>query len=222
MCRDSAEYSTGYEECEDLSVNFVDVVLIYLLMSRLAILAAGVVSVFLGYKLFCRGIGTSPTSGSDSSIESSVVGAHFLLKNAAPGTVFALFGAILIVVMLIQSSPSVTLETMSKWRASTESLQPETNEQTQKLVLRGNEQDLMSSLTAQGIEFEKQGDTANAERSYLKAVTLMAEPINDLAWLYVGSGRAKEAIGLATLAVQLRPDESRYADTLDKAEKAAK
>jgi tetratricopeptide (TPR) repeat protein len=203
-------------------MNFVDVVLIYLLMSRLAILTAGVVSVFLGYKLFCRGIGASRSSGSDSTIESSVVGVRFLLKNTAPGTAFALFGAILIVVMLIQSSPSVTLETVSKWKASTESQQSETNEQAEKLVLRGNEQDSMPSLTAQGVEYEKRGDTANAERAYRKAVTLMAEPINDLAWLYVGSGRAKQAIGLATLAVQLRPDELRFADTLAKAKAAAK
>jgi len=191
-------------------------------MSRIAIVAAGVVCVFLGYKLFCGGTSASPSSVGDSIIESSVAGVRFSLKNAAPGTGFALFGAILIVVMLIQSSPSVTLETMSKWKASTETQQPETNEQTQKLVLRGNERDSISSLTAQGIEYEKRGDTGNAERAYRQAVTVMAEPINDLAWLYVGSGRANEAIGLATLAVQLRPDEPRFADTLAKAKTAAK
>ena len=203
-------------------MTFVNVVLLYLLVSRVAILAAGVVSVFLGYRLFCRGISASLASGTDSSIESSAFGTHFSVKNAAPGTGFALFGAILIVVMLIQSSPSATLETMSKWKVNTELQQAETNEQVQKLVLRGNGQDSMSSLTAQGIEFEKYGDSANAERTYRQAVTLMAEPMNDLAWLYVSSGRAQQALGLATLAVQLRPDEPRFADTLTKAKGAAK
>ena len=203
-------------------MTFVDVAFAYLLMSRLAILAAGVVCVVLGYKLFCKGIGTSSSSGPGSTIESSVVGARFSVKNAAPGTAFALFGAILIVVMLIQSSPSVTLETMSKWKTSTEAQRPGASEQTEKLVMRGNGQDSISSLTAQGIEYEKRGDTANAERAYRQAVTLVAEPINDLAWIYVGSGRAKEAIGLATIAVQLRPDEPRFADTLAKANAAAK
>jgi hypothetical protein len=204
---------------------FVDVALIYLLVSRLALLAAGVVCVVLGYRLFCRGIGTLSSNGAGStgsSIDSSVVGARFSVKNAAPGTAFALFGSILIVVMLIQSSPSVTLEAMSKWNTDTEAQQPNMSEQAEKLVMRGNGQDSISSLTAQGVEYEKRGDTANAERVYRQAVTLMAEPINDLAWLYVGSGRAKEAVGLATIAVHLRPDEPRFVDTLSKADAAAK
>ena len=43
-----------------------------------------------------------------------MAGAQLTVKNAAPGTAFALFGAILIIVMLIQSSPSVTLQTLTK------------------------------------------------------------------------------------------------------------
>ena len=45
----------------------------------------------------------------------------------------------------------------------------------------------------------------------------MAEPMNDLAWIYLGSHRTDQALGLANLAVQLRPDEPRYMDTLKKA-----
>src|SRR5271157_2374657 len=195
-------------------MTFVNAVLLYLLLFRVAIVAAAVVSVVLGYKLFCRGIGTATGGGAGSTIESSIVGARLTVKNAAPGTAFALFGAILIVVMLIQSSPSVTWESMSKWRPSSAAQGPAENEQTNKIVMRGSEQDTIASLTALGIEYEKNGDTANAERSYAKAVAVMAEPINDLAWLYFRSGRVKEAVGLATLAVQLRPDEPRYQDTL--------
>ena len=49
----------------------------------------------------------------------------------------------------------------------------------------------------------------------------MAEPMNDLAWIYLNSNRAKQALGLASMAVQLRPDESRFADTLSKARAAS-
>jgi hypothetical protein len=203
-------------------VTFVNAVLLYLLLFRVAIIGAAVVSVVLGYKLFCRGIGIGAGAGSGSSIESSMVGAKLSVKNAAPGTAFALFGAILIVVMLIQSSPSVTWESMSKWRPSSEEQGSLVGEESNKIVMRGDAQDSIHALTALGIEYEKKGDVANAERSYREAVTIMAEPINDLAWQYLRSGRSKEAVGMATLAVQLRPDEPRYRDTLNKVNAAAK
>src|ERR1700743_2527854 len=114
-------------------MTFVDLVLLYLFMSRLAILAAGIISVFLGYKLFREGIGASAGKSAGSNIESSIAGAKFSVKNAAPGTAFALFGAILIVVMLIQSSPSVTLETVSRWKAGDQSLSQATGDQTERL-----------------------------------------------------------------------------------------
>lgn len=73
-----------------------------------------------------------------------------------------------------------------------------------------------SRKTKQGIEYERSGDTTSTEAAYQQAVTAMAEPMNDLAWLYFKSGRANEALGLATIASQLRPDEPKYRDTMDK------
>jgi hypothetical protein len=188
-----------------------------LLFSRLALVATGFMSMVLGYKLLCRGIGLPKTSGQGSTIESSIAGAKISVKNAAPGTAFALFGAILLVVMLIQSSPSVTLETISKWKTGSDAQLGAENTQTAKLTLRSNDQNSILALTLAGKEYERRGDTANAERSYRDAVTQIAEPINDLAWLYLQSGRAKDAVGLAKLAVQIKPDEPRYADTFSKA-----
>lgn len=205
-------------------MNFVGAAILYLVVFRLAIVVAGIISVVLGYKLLCRGIGLAKGSGESSTIEGSAVGVRFSVKNAAPGTAFALFGATLLVVMLVQSSPSVTLETLSRWQAKVHEGAQTENSDSERLIMRGSEQDQNSIwfLTAQGIEYEKGGDTANAERAYGKAVALMAEPMNDLAWIYLSTGRAKDAVGLAALAVQLRPSEPRFADTLRKAHAATR
>ena len=198
-------------------------VLWYLLGCRLLIVAAGIASLTLGYRLFVKGVlpgvpvvsDHTPARSESSTINTSVLGVRFSITNAAPGTAFALFGAILILVMVIQSSPSVSIETLRK-------AQPDSTGATaqgtvdEKISMRGDHADALTQLTAQAKDRELKGDTAGAERGYRDAVTTVAEPMNDLAWLYLQSGRIKEAAGLATLAVQMRPDEPRYADTLDK------
>ncbi len=203
-------------------MSIVDATLIYLLVSRLMIATTGTVSMVLGYRLLCRDIGVTKGSGHGSAIVSSVAGAKVSVKNAAPGTVFALFGAFLLVVMLIQSSPSVTVEMISKWKTSADAQQIGEDTQAGRLIMRGGDPNSISFLTLAGKEFKRQGDTANAERSYRDAVKQIAEPINELALIYIQSGRAKDAVGLATLAVQMRPDEPRYTDTLNKASIAAR
>jgi hypothetical protein len=159
--------------------------------------------------------------GQGSTIESSLAGVKFSLKNAAPGTAFALFGAVLISVMLIQSSPSVMWETVQKSQTAGTSVPPKN---MNKFQARSDSQNAESikMLTTLGRELESQGKTTEAERAYREAVTDMAEPMNDLAWIYLNSGQAKEALGLANLATELRSDEPRYADTLAKVQAANK
>jgi len=233
-------------------------VLIYLLLSRLFILAAGGLSLILGYRLFFRGVFMStaapaqPNTGQD--IDTSVLGIKITLKNAAPGTAFAIFGALIIIVMLVQSSPLVSLDTVRQIgrEASSESgkvasevspesrpslvtsleasdknpkaqKQPEAeNTVRQTVTMRGEAPDAILQHTNAGRELEKHSDTAGAEREYRQALEIMAEPMNNLAWLYFKSGRLPDAVNLARLAVQLRPDEPRYADTLQKATAATR
>jgi len=199
--------------------NFVISVL-YLLVFRLAIVAAGTVAIVIGYRLFCSGIAGSSEGNRASSIDSSVAGMKFSLRNAAPGTLFALFGASLISVMLVQSSPSVDWQSMKPEQPQTSS----SNQPAEKFQVRGDNQasGSLGGLTSLGQELEDHGKTADAERAYKKAVMTIAEPINDLASIYASSGRGKEAIGLATLAVQLNPNETRFSKTLAQARTAAK
>jgi tetratricopeptide (TPR) repeat protein len=204
-------------------MNFINATLVYLLISRLAIVSAGIVSMVIGYRLFCRGIGVAAGQSESSTIESSFAGINLSLKNAAPGSAFALFGAVLISVMLIQSSPSVTWESAQKMQDTASSKVPNVTTET-KLQMRGDNPDSASiaGLTNLGRELEKRGKTVEAARAYRQAVTIMAEPMNDLAWIYLNSGKTPEAVNLARLAVQLTPDESRFRDTLSNAEAASK
>jgi len=64
---------------------------------------------------------------------------------------------------------------------------------------------------------EKQGNKNRAIERYESALRLIAEPLNNLAWLYHDAGRDKEAVALATLATQFAPNSTEFADTLRKA-----
>lgn len=202
-------------------------VLWYLLGCRLLIVGAGIASLSLGYRLFAKGVAPgvaavsdhTPARSESSTINTSVLGVRFSISNAAPGTAFALFGATLILVMVIQSSPAVSIETLQKAQSDGVGVASQ-GKVEEKISMRGETTDALSQLTALAKEKESRGDTVGAERAYRDAVTTVAEPINDLAWLYLQTGRAKEAASLATLAVQMRSDEPRYVDTLEKARAA--
>jgi hypothetical protein len=176
--------------------------LVYVIVFRLAIIATGTISIVLGYRLFRQGI----LSTDKASVEAKLVGSRFILKNAAPGTSFALFGALVVLVMLFQGSPALTLETVK--RAAAESGTTE----TAKVTLRGNESDTLSGATLEGLAFEQKGDPSHAIVAYERAISTMAEPLNDLAWLYVSDGRLEEAASLSELAVEMRED-PRFLDT---------
>ncbi len=77
--------------------------LVYAALYRLAVIAAGIVCVVLGYRLFLRGVSGG---GEGTSAEAKAGSFELSLSNAAPGTCFALFGAALIVAMVVEAQPS--------------------------------------------------------------------------------------------------------------------
>ncbi|PWU12074.1 MAG: hypothetical protein C5B51_01355, partial [Terriglobia bacterium] len=164
--------------------------LVYVTAFRLAIIAAGVVSIVLGYRLFVRGIFAG--GGAENSIDFKAAGSGFTLKNAAPGTSFALFGVVLITAMLIQGSPQLTYETMQKAAGA------ENAGTSAKLELRGKETpDAFASLVNKGAAYENAGDSARAIEAYREALGGLAAPMNQLAWLYLQQSRTDEALPLA-------------------------
>lgn len=80
--------------------------LIYAALFRLAMIGAGVFAIVLGYKLFVRGV--MPEGRTDSELGAGEI--KLTVKNAAPGTCFALFGAAMVSVMLIQGNPQLVFD----------------------------------------------------------------------------------------------------------------
>lgn len=193
----------------DLATTFI----LYLIIFRVAIIAVGAISIILGYRLFCRGVW--PRANKGATVEAKIASAGLTLKNAAPGTCFALFGVIIIALMFATGGPEMTLKTMTRVGLLKNAAQDTLTTTSQvDLTLRGEKDASLSAATAKGVYYEQQKDTTNAVRSYEAAVATMATPMNHLAWLYQAQGRLEEALPLSRLAVQLAPDKAEFLDTL--------
>ncbi|ETR65538.1 MAG: hypothetical protein OMM_14098 [Candidatus Magnetoglobus multicellularis str. Araruama] len=59
---------------------------LYAACFRLGIIAAGIISIYLGYRMFCQGLyTTNDNNDKDMEFKASFAGFKFVLKNAAPG-----------------------------------------------------------------------------------------------------------------------------------------
>ncbi len=185
--------------------------LLYATVFRLAIIAAGTVCIVLGYRLFTTGMQTDRETSRETTFDANVAGLVFALKNAAPGTFFALFGAVVISVMLVQGNPELTLKTLSNEPHGASP--PDSN----VLTLRGGAPagvGRFDGAVEKGLAYDRNGDSANAIASYEEAMKTVATPMNQLAWDYLQQGKAEDALPLARLAVQLCPGKATFLDTL--------
>jgi tetratricopeptide (TPR) repeat protein len=184
---------------------------LYATVFRLAIIAAGTVSILLGYRLFTVGIRTRDVSSKETTFDAKAAGLAFALKSAAPGTFFSLFGVIIISVMLVQGNPELALKSVSD--AQRAAGLPESSE----LTLRGGAPATTGKFddaVQRGLEYDRKGDITKAIVSYEEAMTEVAAPMNQLAWDYLQQGKAESALPLARLAVQLCPGKAPFLDTL--------
>lgn len=193
---------------------------LYLLIFRLAIITAGVVCVVLGYKLFLQNLklGEQAAKG-NTDLEANFKGTQIKLKNAAPGTLFSLFGAALISVMLVQSPPEVTDKTQTRQQVVDSTGVERQVMMSRELSMRGDEatvidEQSLHALMATGLQLEKDNNYTEATKTYEQAVWMMAEPMNALAWRYYELGQYQKARSISEVAVSLVPDEANFNDTL--------
>ena len=188
---------------------------IYLTVFRLAIIGAGVVSILLGYRLFIHGI----TAADQGSAMSSSFGKMKLeLKNAAPGTFFAIFGVVIISVMLVSIPPNFEREQKGSSNVPKEdSMLAMTETRTLKMRAGGNE---VTEHLEKGMDYEKEGNFEEAIFAYKQAVKSaesnfrLSELFNNLAWMYFQAGRNMEnALHLAQMSNQLDPSNENHIDT---------
>lgn len=188
----------------DLSTGF----LVYAAVFRLSVIAVGVVAIALGYSLFVRG------AIAHGRTEAGLEIAEFKLnlKNAAPGTCFAAFGAAVIIAMLVGGSPSLTLEAA---QSAAVSERPATT-----LRLKGNGeaelQDGLAGNLAEGARRLSAGDYPDAMAAYSAALktpglsarqaALALEPMARIALVRNDHEQAETLARLAILFSDATPD----------------
>jgi len=182
---------------------------LYLTVLRFGVIGAGTVSIICGYRLFLAGGFGQVLAKSQSEVGARLSGMQLTLKSAAPGTCFAFFGAFIIVAMMVSSPPAFNRS------VTTAPLPSGGTRMTEAVNMRGQGTEL-AELVEQAKLAEKAGDKNTAIKDYEAALRLIGEPLNNLAYLYHGAGRDKEALPLAQLATQFRPAEPEFLDTLSK------
>jgi tetratricopeptide (TPR) repeat protein len=206
----------------DLATGF----LLYALAFRLAIIAVGVFSIALGYKLFVRGV----MGGDRTDAEAQLGEIKLTVRNAAPGTCFALFGVVIIVAMQIQGSPELTLKTAEKV-ANLEKNQGNeisvgTNLETREFLLAMKGIDSMGGTETanqfnervhEAATFLGAGRKQEALKAYSKSLEVpglsaaqAAVALDKLARLYLERDEIKVAETLARLAVLFAPAEASH------------
>lgn len=185
---------------------------LYLTIFRLAVIAAGTVSIFYGYRLFLAGVFGQSSGKSPTEVSARLGSAQMSLKSAAPGTCFAGFGAFIIVAMMLSAPPQFT-------RTSTTTTSPGGQSKETDIVTMRGQGNGLSELIEEAKRAEKSGDKIAAMKGYESALRIVAEPLNNLAFLYHDAGRNKEALPLAQLAAQFAPGEAEFVDTLNRIQK---
>jgi len=196
--------------------------LLYATVFRIAVIGAGIVSVFLGYRLFVRGV--MPDGATDATAEAE--GIKLSVKNAAPGTCFALFGITVIVTMLVQGNPELVLEEVA---GKVEKLGVNKNatltsdSSLRTIRLKGPDDAVFRFNThlETGFRLENSGDINGARSAYAKALSesevslrYSSSALNQVAWGYLQQQRFEEALAISRITAIVDPQNPVYCDTL--------
>jgi len=180
--------------------------LLYALLFRFGIVGAGIYVMFLGYRLL-RDEKTAEGSGERATAEASIPGAKLKIKNVTAGSVFALFGALLIVAMVLQGNPEKTRQKQITGAGTTE---------TEKL--RGGANDSILATIQSGVDAQGRGSNEEAEARFHDVLVRTAPALNGIAWIYAREGKAEKGLTFSKAAVEVDTSNVHYLDTLAEAE----
>jgi tetratricopeptide (TPR) repeat protein len=200
-------------ESKFMATDVVVPFIMYVTFFRLAIVTAGIVSIVLGYRLFCKGVW--PNSGGEgSTVNASFAGQSFTVKNAAPGTCFALFGVIIISTMLATSPPELS-------QAVSGEIKVRGSPKVQPLISEMPTDRLQERLGEAVRAYRSQREFKGADALFDKIRTDLTTSIdhvallyNELALRYLEEAQNDKAMTHVQIAVVLKPEDSDYIDTL--------
>jgi len=176
----------------------------YLTAIRLGIIVAGIVCIVLGYRLFMHAIPSHDKDrnhGQDESVFAEFVGSKLSIRNASPGTCFALFGAFMIVMMYVTGGPEATLDIIEKGRV--------------RATFRGQTAQTVENTAWQAVQELKSGEKEKAFLTANQLLKRLAGPINNIALVLVAENPENtKAAYLAKLAVSIDPQNPDFINTL--------
>ncbi|MFL6388908.1 MAG: tetratricopeptide repeat protein [Terriglobales bacterium] len=182
--------------------------LVYALLFRFAIIAAGLYTMFLGYSLLRDGQRIeSDSSDTRATASVSIPGAKITIKNVTAGSIFSLFGAFLVIAMILQGNPEKTTQRQSQGANTVE---------TKKV--RGDTNDTVLSAIQSGLDAQRKGDIDEAETRFRDALFKTAPALNGIAWIYARGGKAPKGLVFSQAAVEIDGSNSHYLDTLAEAQ----
>ena len=169
---------------------------------RIAVIAAGVCAVFLGYRLLLRDSTGNRSSGGGP--ESTDASAKFgkvsvSLTRLAPGSVFALFGMTLVAVMVKEGAPQYQLTTSAEGG---------------RTVTMRSEEGVPDGQLARANRLLRDGKREEALKAYQEFTGSFAMSANNMADILSADSRFEEAVTLSRLATALSPQNHEYLDTL--------
>jgi hypothetical protein len=169
--------------------------LMYAALYRLAVLAVGALAIWLGFRLFNNAGNQRTIESETGSVNAEGDGFKLTLTSILPGTYFALFGTVIISVMLWKGEPPQFAQ--KNVTETTEQGQRHTEEQS----IRYNPSNLDGTTDA-----ATEWDKLNANTTLAEA----AEPLSIIAksWQQEGK-RIGEAVAMARLAADYGKEEDR-------------
>jgi len=177
--------------------------LLYVTVYRLSVLAIGALSIYLGFRLFNRPAELVRSGTGRATAEVEADGFTVRLIDVWPGVYFALFGTVLIGIMLWQGPPEMT----------------ETIKETQAI----KDKPAVTSVSRQmrgsaGVDID--GEWEKLDRPDI-SLAEAAEPLSTIARVWREEGRIGEALAMARLAYLYGPEDDKalylalFADLLE-------
>lgn len=172
--------------------------IIYAATFRIAVIAAGTVFMYLGYRLLVLGV--MPPEG--TAIEGGVGGVRLTVKNAAPGTLFCLFGSILIGMMLFNGNPELrVLESAGTKEVTIRGTAPDSPGSTPAAI------DLGAIRTSDRPSADLIGEYAAALSDPAQTLGASRAPLLGLSAVYHRDKRFDEAVALVRLVYGFTGDD---------------
>jgi len=168
--------------------------LIYATLFRLTLLAVGALMVYLGFRLFIQDSARHNEESSVASVTAEGGGFKVALTNFWPGTYFALFGTVIIGIMLWQGTPELI---MKELKDATDDGKVIGNVRTE-LHMRSNGSD-----TDIDLQWEKLSEPG-------LTLSDMVQPLSNIARIWQQQGRTGEALAMSRLAVKGRQNNPAY------------